>query len=1211
MKGFKFKKTLAIIIAIVLVIGISAGTAILVDKKNVPAMTTVENGLSAYELAVQYGYEGTVQEWLDSLNGKSAYEIAKENGYTGTETEWTTSLKATAGKDGVGIKTAAFSDKNELLITLTDGTVLNLGVANGLNGEDGKDGANGKDGADGKDGANGKDGVGITSANINAEGQLVLSFSDGKTVNLQKIVGMNGTDGIGISSSVINAAGELVITYTNGQTANLGVVIGTQGEQGLQGEKGETGATGATGNDGVSIVGTEINNKGELVITLSDNTVSNLGVVVGAKGDKGETGATGATGATGDKGDKGDQGEQGIQGDKGDKGDKGETGAAGNDGVSVTKTEINQRGELVITLSDNTVSNLGVVVGAKGDKGDQGEQGIQGIQGEKGETGAKGDKGDDGVGIETIVIENGNLKITLTNETTLDLGNIKGEKGDKGDTGATGATGEKGDKGDKGDKGEQGIQGIQGATGATGNGIASATINEYGELVIEYTNGDDINLGSVIGPKGDKGDQGEQGLQGIQGATGATGNGIASATINEYGELVIVYTNGDDINLGKVIGDKGDKGETGATGATGAQGEQGIQGDKGDKGDKGETGRGIVRTEIVDNNLVIYYTDDTTETHDLKGVVGSAQIDLLIYTKLDDGTYVLKNIVEGCEELATEINIPSQYNGGDVISIGNRALSGATNARKITIPNTVRKIGEYAFYNCSSLTNITIPNSVTRIAWYAFQNCSSLTSITIPNGITLIEKATFMDCTSLTSITIPSSVTKIEDSAFKNCTAIKDVWYYGTESDKANINIGSGNGYLQAATWHYIEKGEEPDQPESVPENTPGTEQSVGISEVTLVNDELIVTLSNGNEYNLGNVKGDKGDKGEQGEQGIQGVSITEVTLTAEGELSMKFSNGQVVPLGNIKGQDGTDGVGIANTEINADGNLVITYTNGVTKDLGSVKGPKGDKGDTGSQGPKGDKGDKGETGRGILRTEFSGTNFVIYYTDGTSETHDLSDMFGDEILKFTALDDGTYSVKAGAEIALHSSVEIPATYKGRSVTVIEDNAFNDIDTLETITIPDSVTTIGASAFENCTNLSIVNIPDTVEAIDEAAFKDCVSLTVFDYPDACVTMPANCFYGCKNLSIVIPETVTTIEEAAMLNVSGITVEGTNKWHSDRVKRSEYDADGRYVTSTSWTSDTIALSKSTYITDYVTLKWSDGNISTTKNYVSAIWTRVSQ
>ena len=68
--------------------------------------------------------------------------------------------------------------------------------------------------------------------------------------------------------------------------------------------------------------------------------------------------------------------------------------------------------------------------GDKGEKGDQGIQGVQGVQGVQGETGAKGD---DGVGIKTIVIENGNLKITLTNNTTLDLGNIKGEKGDAGE----------------------------------------------------------------------------------------------------------------------------------------------------------------------------------------------------------------------------------------------------------------------------------------------------------------------------------------------------------------------------------------------------------------------------------------------------------------------------------------------------------------------------------------------------------------------------------------------------------------------------------------------------------------------------------------------------------------------------------------------------------------------------------------------------------
>ena len=67
-----------------------------------------ENGLSAYELAVQNGFTGTLTEWLKSLkgadgingtngtdgkNGFSAYEIALKNGFVGTESEWLDSLK--------------------------------------------------------------------------------------------------------------------------------------------------------------------------------------------------------------------------------------------------------------------------------------------------------------------------------------------------------------------------------------------------------------------------------------------------------------------------------------------------------------------------------------------------------------------------------------------------------------------------------------------------------------------------------------------------------------------------------------------------------------------------------------------------------------------------------------------------------------------------------------------------------------------------------------------------------------------------------------------------------------------------------------------------------------------------------------------------------------------------------------------------------------
>ena len=60
-------------------------------------------GKSAYELAVEKGYKGTLKEWLESLkgsNGKSAYELAVEKGYSGTIEEWLESLNGTDGKDG-------------------------------------------------------------------------------------------------------------------------------------------------------------------------------------------------------------------------------------------------------------------------------------------------------------------------------------------------------------------------------------------------------------------------------------------------------------------------------------------------------------------------------------------------------------------------------------------------------------------------------------------------------------------------------------------------------------------------------------------------------------------------------------------------------------------------------------------------------------------------------------------------------------------------------------------------------------------------------------------------------------------------------------------------------------------------------------------------------------------------------------------------------
>lgn len=50
-------------------------------------------GMSAYELAKENGFTGTLQEWLVSLKGENAYQLAVANGFEGTMTQWLASLK--------------------------------------------------------------------------------------------------------------------------------------------------------------------------------------------------------------------------------------------------------------------------------------------------------------------------------------------------------------------------------------------------------------------------------------------------------------------------------------------------------------------------------------------------------------------------------------------------------------------------------------------------------------------------------------------------------------------------------------------------------------------------------------------------------------------------------------------------------------------------------------------------------------------------------------------------------------------------------------------------------------------------------------------------------------------------------------------------------------------------------------------------------------
>ena len=56
---------------------------------------------AVFSYAVDAGYTGTYEEFIEALKGDSAYEIAVSHGFAGTENEWLASLVGAAGRDGV------------------------------------------------------------------------------------------------------------------------------------------------------------------------------------------------------------------------------------------------------------------------------------------------------------------------------------------------------------------------------------------------------------------------------------------------------------------------------------------------------------------------------------------------------------------------------------------------------------------------------------------------------------------------------------------------------------------------------------------------------------------------------------------------------------------------------------------------------------------------------------------------------------------------------------------------------------------------------------------------------------------------------------------------------------------------------------------------------------------------------------------------------
>ena len=187
----------------------------------------------------------------------------------------------------------------------------------------------------------------------------------------------------------------------------------------------------------------------------------------------GDQGAVGAAGEKGEKGDTGATGEKGETGEKGDTGEKGEKGDAGADGLTPV---IGENGNWWIGTTDTGIRAIG-------------------------EKGAPGADGQDGVTPILMIDAQQCWRISYDGGQTWEETNVKAVGAD----GQNGTNGKDGQNGKNGKDGKDGRDGADGKDGKDGVGIAKAEINAAGELIFTYTDGNVVNLGTVVGADGQNG----------------------------------------------------------------------------------------------------------------------------------------------------------------------------------------------------------------------------------------------------------------------------------------------------------------------------------------------------------------------------------------------------------------------------------------------------------------------------------------------------------------------------------------------------------------------------------------------------------------------------------------------------------------------------------------------------------------------------------
>ena len=403
------------------------------------------------------------------------------------------------------------------------------------------------------------------------------------------------------------------------------------------------------------------------------------------------------------------------------------------------------------------------------------------------------------------------------------------------------------------------------------------------------------------------------------------------------------------------------------------------------------------------------------------------------------------------------------YNGYE----SNIEIDGNINVNGINFK--VTKIDDYAFSNNYNLTSLIMDNNITTIGYQSFTSCVKLEEVVLSSNLISIPDYAFYKCSSLSEIIIPNSVMSIGANAFAQCSNLK------------NIKLSNKLTYLDRGSFISCINLTEIEIPRSIE----SIDENAFANCTSLVNIYYTGSIEDWCKIEFGNENANPLNEGEHFYM-IDGEKFVEIFDIEIPDSINVVSNYQFYGFNNLRSVTLNENINSINQQSFYNCiNLSTVYN--LSK----------------------------------LHLSLGNTNYgyITYYASNIYQTknEDLVDNSGFIIVQ----EDDSEGLILKDYLGNSSSIIIPD-----NVSIIDQNAFDNCNFIESIELSKNITNINYDAFINCENLVNVYYKGTLEDWCHINFEYYTSNPMCSAKHIFMLDDEGNYYEVK--SITIPNTINVI-----------------------------------------------------------------------------------